>query len=1248
MTTVASKVENSTAQTLFENDRGESDKSGQKRKRLRAVLVCGYCRRRKVKCDRQLPCSNCVRMNIADTCSYKPHVDSKNGEEYIMELQLPLDKENLGKTPQDTSPGISGQFPVDPKRFKGSKPQYQPSHHGYYEEQRPNLKSETQYSNSTANGVPADYRGAYMPPPTTTAADQVASEYWGNTPRLGYTGVNGNGKARMGVYGTPQVSGGLISESINYPASSSAGGMGPSPNYMGGVSSNGQRSFSSVTASESARVSSSDALVNPVAPKEESDSFDSQKTEIEMLKQRLQQIEKSLVGASLLAKPIPPPPVPLQPILRAHPTSYSLGQRQEFGGAASSPNIGVPFSTGLTPLPHVGSGTEDTVNAMLPPLNPNYKYSTGSQSPPLHPALAPYTGSFPQTTKSSLVDRLSLSSSGPSTNDSLYQVSPATTDTSVRSESGKSMSSLAEELMIGRNIYGSPTDTINFYEFYSSVNYKDAFRRNNFGPFAWTSLMKRDPGLRALWDHFSSLKDSSKDDSAALCFPLNDSTNELTVERANALLDTDSSQDEKRFHKRALEADGYEEIVPYDCIIEMKKKQMLNESTLPLGLTFYDGRIGRQLQLIDKIKVVLPKKRVIWKLIHRFFTWVYPYCPFLDEEYFRRDVARIIGPESYDDEPLSKIEIEKKLDLATMGILLIVLRYSYLTLFSNNTELNEQTLRSEDPDPKIQAMKYLMLNPININSIDVAELCLEQFKLLRKTSFTVLQLALYIRLYHTYAPEDGDGADGGDSQVLSSVLIQMAYSLGLNREPDENSPDLRINNLSRKIWQYLIVSDLHLGITFGNPLSTDTIYYDTKIPFYVPGGENLIDKVRDRQISQRFGLFSTWHDDIRNILKMTLGIKTRTSVPDLCNRLSTYELHWYQTSGTLSDALKCENSSEQAIIDRNFITKIYLGMKSFLLTLYFHLYLHYERTDPNVSYFYFKKCLLISITDIMPHYETLLCKSEVISDMIINPTLELVVHRASLIFLSAIVRVNSLVYHMRMKPDHAQSCANDKQYLKYFQKLCQLSSCLTRASEYSISAIGKISNRYYYAWRILKGHTFMLKTVTSPNFFESMYLKSPHFQYMKFTGPQVDELIILCEATLSKFRDSAFCTFGFSNDANSQLLKCNQSNSAPILSSNSADGSVNPTERAMNSEVDKVWLQVLCMKYDQLLNDKYPEAVGLGMGPAVASQQSSGLGASVNTPGVGASDFDRFGYDMEMSNRYDCFSDLPFEKFFSF
>jgi len=36
---------------------------GQKRKRIRASRACETCRARKVKCNEQNPCSNCVRMS---------------------------------------------------------------------------------------------------------------------------------------------------------------------------------------------------------------------------------------------------------------------------------------------------------------------------------------------------------------------------------------------------------------------------------------------------------------------------------------------------------------------------------------------------------------------------------------------------------------------------------------------------------------------------------------------------------------------------------------------------------------------------------------------------------------------------------------------------------------------------------------------------------------------------------------------------------------------------------------------------------------------------------------------------------------------------------------------------------------------------------------------------------------------------------------------------------------------------------
>lgn len=41
-------------------------------RRHRAALSCTSCRKRKVKCDRLTPCTQCVRLNIGNTCTYGP------------------------------------------------------------------------------------------------------------------------------------------------------------------------------------------------------------------------------------------------------------------------------------------------------------------------------------------------------------------------------------------------------------------------------------------------------------------------------------------------------------------------------------------------------------------------------------------------------------------------------------------------------------------------------------------------------------------------------------------------------------------------------------------------------------------------------------------------------------------------------------------------------------------------------------------------------------------------------------------------------------------------------------------------------------------------------------------------------------------------------------------------------------------------------------------------------------------------
>lgn len=813
---------------------------------------------------------------------------------------------------------------------------------------------------------------------------------------------------------------------------------------------------------------------------------------------------------------------------------------------------------------------------------------------------------------------------------------------------------------IGVNPHAHITDTINFYHGYSSVHYKDHLRRLNFGPFAWSSLMKRDYGLRLMWDYVVSKKEkfSTKGQflsrSVALMFA--QTSDEMNDESTATILSKGREDEhlEKQFERRALQTDGVDDMIPYEKVIRARQKTsmqkvLLNKHTLSLGLTVFDGQIDRELQIIEKIEVVLPKKRVLWKLITRFFHSVYTYMPFIDEDYFRKDVESIIGPESYDDVPIDKIRIAKKLDFATVGILLIIVRLAYLSLFSNNSALNEAILNNPNPNDEDKVIQYLMNNPININIIDVASLCLDQFQILRRSNFTVLQLALFLRLYHTYAPEDGDRADGGDSQVLTSVLIQTAYSLGMNREPDENFTDSKMRHITRKIWWYLVASDLHLSYSFGNPPSTDERYFDIMDPVCEPGSENIRDISKDRATTIRLKSCLP-SPKLRKILSYALDIRQGTNLPTLCEDLSDFEVDLYNNLGTLSDCIVRSGVDDQAVATRNMKVKIYLSLKTFLISVYFHIYLFYESKDVGISYFYLRKSLLTSIGDIMPHYVTLLGKSEVISDMIINPTLEMAIHKSNQINLSVIVRVNYLIFHLKKSPDHERLWRTDNAYFNYFQLLCQLSSAVTRAAEFTISAISKLSNRYYYAWRITRGQTYLLKTITLTQFYEDNYLKASQLYSIRYTYDQVKELVTICESTLSKFSKTEFCTYGFTTNMDKDLYRSKPYTSETLQSNLATDSSTVPLKSSTNSEIDKIWLQVLSLKHDMALAGNSQDAPIDFKAPITPTTKGADNRDELVTQDKDmmisdpSADLERFGYDLEMATAFDLLSEMPFEE----
>ncbi|KAG7664111.1 MRR1 [[Candida] subhashii] len=1198
------------------------------RKRSRTSLVCGNCRRKKVRCDKQYPCSNCVKSKCIDTCHYDNSTSNNTDSTATKMAPTPLPSQ-LDSAP--SLPYVSSA--KNPIVFANQKHKKQKVHH----------HNHSHHTNTSPQQHHQQEPVALELQPTLTQAPGTASS----------------------------------------------------------------------AANDQVTISLS---------------------ELTSLKERLQNIESSIIknNSSPTSPQRPPPQTLLQPPTPSHSqvnTHYSFAETMR---KASTPGVLPPLiASAWSPGPSdsnifnqgIPSSTSQPVSGRL---STSYNISnTRSQSPPGGAIQLPplmfnskqssmnYPAGFSPTNRP-------VTHNGIVSEDNTPTYSATANNSQIRPGYGNSTDSSPnfpiadrprEETLLGYNPYLNDEDTINFYEDYTSVYIKEPHRRVNFGPFAWSSLMRRDKALTVLWDYVAKKKE--KDSSQTLVFA--EVNHEITQEN-NAVVAGESTETDASFKKRALETDGYTDMIPYNNILKariaqqekpqeqvMTQKEQLNKNCLRLGLTFYEGQIDRELMLIDKIQFILPKQKVIWKLIDRFFTWVYPFMPFVDEEDFRESISKIIGPEGYEDAKISEIKVEKRLDLAVIGTLLVMLRLSYLSLFSNKTSVNEERLNSADPCEHSQCVKYLLQNPISINTVDVSQCCLYQFQILRKTSLPVLQLAFYLRLYHTYAPEDGDGADGGDSQTLNAVLIQMAYSLGLNREPD-NFPDVlnnkKQNHLCRKIWHYLVLGDIHNSYSFGSPTAIDPNSYDTKFPFHEEGNENLRDKTLDRFVTSCF--FPTYirlYEILTAILKLVLNVPGRTKVGELCKLLSEFEVLMAQKYGSLADCLN-PPTKDTHIFARNFPTKFYISLKTFLVAVYYHIFLHYEATNLELSFFYLKKIIKIACTDMMPHYFELLGNSEVICDMMINPKLEQIIHKLNQINLAMIVRVNFMIYQCRSQPDHDVRCSSDPQYFAYYKELCKFSSCVTRCAEVSVAAVSKLSNRYYYAWRITKSHTYLLKIVTNMDFYADEYKNhNDKLNLSTYSVDQIEELVGMCEGALAKLGKQCLIGKSFCKEAEYKLQKSSNSistasstfsnNDTPLeiastvdTDSSSYDNNNNPNnanndknndtfanEFGLNfnnsEEIDKLWIQMLSMKHETTGLSSAPGGPVAPPTPSSLSRRQSyaptpmtgsfrsqftgnnvaPTPAKYGTPGLP----DLFnGMDVDESVPFDMFGDLPFDQLFSF
>ena len=685
------------------------------------------------------------------------------------------------------------------------------------------------------------------------------------------------------------------------------------------------------------------------------------------------------------------------------------------------------------------------------------------------------------------------------------------------------------ETSIAPNPIVSSDDVLNFYTGYTPLHIKGNIRRVNFGPLSWIALLKRDAALSLAWKdlstkgYFSSINLRQMPLTPESIVILN--TQMSTPEGVSPNMD-------KYFRRKFLEIEGYDETMPYNSLAriavnngqprEGDQKKNGNASNkqqtdfkmsftlISLARTIFEGKINPELQLIEKIKTMLPSKRVFWNLIDLFFKNVYPFYPFIDEDSFKKDLQKIVGKVDYEDKPFTKVNISKKLDLATIALCFICLRMTYLSLYSNKDSTNRSIVDSQD----MTLTKFLFQNPINSSCIDVANSCIQCFHFRRKSNLSVFQAILYMRFYRNIAPEEGDGIDGGDSQVGTALLIQMAISLGLNREPDllDVCNDEKINHLGRKIWAALIAADIVCCLSVGNPTSIHLKYYDVLEPFLTSKNSNIQDVEMESVITQSFGIIDPDRDLVRDLLGYVLDIKHGAELNKITHKLDVVEQIWQSRFNVLQNSQlkeEIDNSKHSREDIRRFMyiekAKKFLTMKIPITSFYYHIYLHYEKLmDTELSFFYLLKIFLVILNDLMPYIEDIINGYLSSVGLFLNPLVQLALLKSNEMVFSCLVRVNFAIYQLETSETHTHKMNEDQQYNDHFNTLKEMSQKITQTSKLITLLLERMGQRYYCAWRISKSQLTLCSTISGKEFYEKHSQKLKRIRGFQFTAAQLN------------------------------------------------------------------------------------------------------------------------------------------------
>lgn len=453
-------------------------------------------------------------------------------------------------------------------------------------------------------------------------------------------------------------------------------------------------------------------------------------------------------------------------------------------------------------------------------------------------------------------------------------------------------------------------DCINFYAGYPTIMILYS-KVSNLRPLSWVAMVFLDPFLRKIHN-----------------FVVGSRAHQSSIPPLQSMRTNQPELKKDKLEQKIMGRSGMNDINPID-----------NQHSHGYLLQKPDP------DLITSIIRVLPSKKVIWLLLDRYFSFVYPFMPYLDHKYFTHRVETFIGKRALLEEHVTNVHLTKKLDIATIGILLYILKIARISLNSNYTGAPDYPHRSS-------AELYLIKQPLSSKLTEVGNLCLKKFTIFQKNALVVSKFLLIIAEYVNISSTTVFTND--KLQQYWNYLINSGFACGLNRDPDKydplsNTPTYR--SLLRKIWYSYKFSSTLQSVMFGFPLLITKNMYDTKLPVFSQSASNNPDINIERETIEGMERQEELIDHLMPILYKLMDVRASHNIAELIEDLEVLENYVKDKWTSLSTLLTPTDGNHSHNIAKVKQIMAYIEALTLIHPIFYRLMLYYEEAQqPEACY----------------------------------------------------------------------------------------------------------------------------------------------------------------------------------------------------------------------------------------------------------------------------------------------------------